>query len=131
MIGLDTNVLLRYLTRDDPAQYQTAARVIDEQLTVEERGFVSAIVVAELAWVLARSYRWPQLQVAAAMEFLLRANALTVEHPDEVAEAISVVREGRGDFADALIGSIAGQAGCAHTLTFDRDALRLPGFAPI
>ncbi|HEY5411270.1 MAG TPA: type II toxin-antitoxin system VapC family toxin [Caulobacteraceae bacterium] len=131
MIGLDTNVLLRYLTRDDPIQFSAAVRVIEEQLSVRERGFVSTIVLAELAWVLRRSYRWPVSQVAEMMERLLEADVLVIEHADEVSEAITVVRDGRGDFADALIGAVAGRAGCSHTLTFDRDALRLPGFAPV
>ncbi len=131
MIGLDTNVLLRYLTRDDPVQFSAAVRVIEEQLSVQERGFVSTIVLAELAWVLRRTYRWPASRVAEIMERLLNSDALVIEQPDEVSEAIAAVRDGRGDFADALIGAVAGRAGCSHILTFDRDALRLPGFAPV
>lgn len=131
MIGLDTNVLARYLIRDDPSQLAAAARLIERRLTEDEPGFVSAVVLAELAWVLGRSYRWSAAQVAAAVEVLVDAEVLVVEHEGEAAEAIAVVRSGRGEFADAFIAAIAGEAGCSHTLTFDRDALRLPGFAPV
>lgn len=131
MIGLDTNILLRYLTRDDPLQFSAAARVIEDRLSIQEQGFVSTVVLAELAWVLRRSYRWPALQIAETIERLMEAEVLVIEHIDEVAEAIAAVRDERGDFADALIGAVAGRAGCSHTLTFDRDALRLPGFAPV
>lgn len=130
MIGLDTNVLVRYLVRDDLSQLAAAARLIERRLTEADPGFISAVVMAEVAWVLGRSYRWSTLQAAAAVELLLNADVLVVEHAGEAAEAVEMVRDGRGDFADAFIGALAASAGCSHTVTFDRNALRLPGFAP-
>lgn len=131
MIGLDTNVLARYLVRDDASQLAAAIRLIERRLTEDEPGFVSGVVLAELSWVLRRSYRWSAARVVAAIEILVDADVLVVEHEGEAAEAIAMVRAGRGEFADAFITAIAEQAGCSQTLTFDRDALRLPGFAPV
>jgi predicted nucleic-acid-binding protein len=129
LIGLDTNVLARYLVRDDPSQLAAATRLIERRLTEHEPGFVSGVVLAELSWVLGRSYRWSAARVAAAMEVLVDAEVLVVEHEGAAAEAIAMVRDGRGEFADAFIAAIAEQAGCSQTLTFDRGALHLPGFA--
>ena len=131
MIGLDTNILARYLIRDDPSQLAAATRLIERRLTEDEPGFVSGVVLAELAWVLGRSYRWSASRVAAAIELLLNAEALVVEHEGAAAAAIAMVRDGRGEFADAFISAIASRAGCSTTVTFDRDALRLPGFAQV
>ena len=128
MIGIDSNVLVRYLCRDDPNQTALADQLIEQRLSLEEQGFISAIVIAETAWVLRRSYRWSTLQLADAMELLLAAGTLVVENSQAVAEAVTMVRQGRGDFTDALIGAAARKAGCSQVMTFDRGALRLPGF---
>ncbi len=131
MIGLDTNVLLRYLVRDHPSQLAAATRLIERRLTEDEPGFISAVVIAEVAWVLRRSYRWNASQVAAAIEKLFDADVLVVEHIGAAAEAVQRTRGGRGDFADAFISAIAARAGCSTTVTFGRDALRLPGFSAV
>ncbi len=128
MIGIDSNVLVRYLCRDDPNQTALADQLIEQRLSLEEQGFISAIVIAETAGVLRRSYRWSTLQLADAMELLLAAGTLVVENSQAVAEAVTMVRQGRGDFTDALIGAAARKAGCSQVMTFDRGALRLPGF---
>ncbi|HXA69192.1 MAG TPA: type II toxin-antitoxin system VapC family toxin [Stellaceae bacterium] len=131
MIGLDTNVLVRYLVRDDPIQFGKAIDLIEGRLSVDEPGFVSVVAMAELVWVLDRAYGFSDSEIAAAIERMLQADALMVESETEVFTAMIALREGRGSFSDALIGALGGKAGCAHTLTFDRKALRLPGFALI
>ena len=129
MIGLDTNVLVRYLTLDDPAQSARASDILERELTRESPGFVSAVVVAELVWVLERAYRWDRSAVAAAVEGLLQVEELRLEHEAEVYTAMFELRRSGADFADGLIGAIAASAGCSRTLTFDRAAQRRPGFA--
>jgi predicted nucleic-acid-binding protein len=128
MIGLDTNVLVRYLAQDDPVQSPKATEVIERQLTEQDAGFVSVVAMVETAWVLERAYGLAKQALAAAIERTLQADVLVVESEQEVFAAMIALREGRGSFADALIGALGARAGCSRTLTFDRKALRLPGF---
>ena len=128
MIGLDTNILVRFLTMDDPVQSPRAAQILEVVLSDEEPGFVSSVVLAETAWVLASNFGQGRAAVAEAMEGLLRLNNLQLEHPRAAAAAVTASMDESADFADALIGAIAAEAGCTRTLTFDRRASRLPGF---
>ena len=128
MIGLDTNILVRHLVQDDPVQSPKATTLIEERLTENNPGFISKVVMVETAWVLERSYALADHEIAAAIEVILQIENLVVENQSQVFTAMTALKEGRGTFADALIGSINLQAGCSRTLTFDRKALRLPGF---
>ena len=128
MIGLDTNVLVRYFAQDDPRQSWTATEVI-ERLTESDKGFVSLVTVIETVWVLTRVYDLSSKDVARAVERMLQADTLTVQNEQEVFAAVIALRTGRGSFADALIGALSTWAGCTSTLTFDKKAARLGGFA--
>jgi len=128
MIGLDSNVLIRYLTQDDPIQSAKATEIMERRLTERDPGFVSIVAMAEIVWVLDRAYDLTPRQIAAAIERMLQTDALVVEQERQVFTAMVAFREGRGAFADALIAELGTRAGCGHTLTFDRKALRLPGF---
>ena len=128
MIGLDTNVLVRYLAQDDPAQSQTATELIERRLSEAEPGFVSIVAMAEVAWVLERAYRLGGQEIAAAIEGILQSEVLTVENEQEIFTAMVALKEGRGSFADALIAALGVKAGCSHTVTFDQRARRLDGF---
>jgi predicted nucleic-acid-binding protein len=128
MIGLDTNVLVRYLAQDDPEQSKQATDIIERRLTEAEPGLVSIVAVVELVWVLDRAYGLGDREIAAAVERMLQAETLVVESEQAVFSAMVALREGWGSFADALIAALGAKAGCAHTVTFDRKALRLPGF---
>ena len=131
MIGLDTNVLVRYLVQDDPDQSAKATALMERRLTADEPGFISTVVMAETAWVLQRSYGWSGQDLASILEHILQVDVLVVEHDQQVAEAVSRLNAGEGSFSDALIAAMARGAGCSHTVTFDRRALRLPGFEPV
>jgi predicted nucleic-acid-binding protein len=128
VIGLDTNILLRYLAQDDPVQSPKATELIEERLTEGDPGFVSVVAMVETAWVLDRAYGLADHEIAAAIERMLQADVLVVENEQEVFAAMIALREGHGSFADALIGGLDRRAGCNRTLTFDRKALQLPGF---
>ncbi|MCP5431841.1 MAG: type II toxin-antitoxin system VapC family toxin [Alphaproteobacteria bacterium] len=128
MIGLDTNVIVRYLAQDDPVQSAVAADIFERRLTVERPGFVSLVAMVETVWVLDRVYGLDAAGLVGVVERLLAADALVVECEPEVYTAMEAVREGIGSFADALVAALGARAGCVHTLTFDRQALRLPGF---
>ena len=131
MIGLDTNVVVRYLTQDDAVQSAKATDLFERGLTEEEPGFVSVVAMVETAWVLERVYGLTAEELAAAIERMLEVNVLIVESEQEVFTAMIAVKEGRGSFADALIGALAAKVGCSHTVTFDQKALRLPAFQPL
>ena len=128
MIGLDTNILVRYLAQDDSVQSPRATEIVEGRLTEAGPGFVSVVTMAETAWVLDRVYRLSAHEIAAAIERILQIDALIVENEQEVFAAMIALREGRGSFPDALIAALGASAGCDRTLTFDRKALRIPGF---
>ena len=129
MIGLDTNILVRYLAQDDPVQSAKATELIEGRLTEQDPGFISVVAMAETAWVLERAYGLADADIARAIERTLQAGSIVVECEQEVFTAMVALKEGRGSFADALIGALGAKAGCSRTLTFDRKALRLSGFA--
>lgn len=129
MIGIDTNVLVRYLTQDDVVQSAKATQLIEHELSDEEPGFISVVVMVEIAWVLERAYGLPASAIALTIERILAVGVLYVECEQQVFAAAIVLREGRGSFADALIGALGARAGCSRTVTFDRKAARLPEFA--
>ncbi len=128
MIGLDTNILVRYFAQDDPVQSRKATVLIEGHLTEHTPGFISIVALAETIWVLKRAYGLAEKELAAVLERVLQAETLVVEHEAAVATALSALWKGYGSFADALIGAINAQAGCSRTVTFDRKAVRLPGF---
>jgi len=128
MIGLDTNIIVRYLAQDDPVQSLKATYVFEQLLTEQQPGFISVVAIVEIAWVLQRSYSLASGDIAAAIERMLQVEVLVVESEQEVFAAMIALKEGRGSFADALIGALCAKAGCVRTLTFDQKALRLPGF---
>jgi predicted nucleic-acid-binding protein len=126
MIGLDTNVVVRYLTHDDPAQTAAAATVMNS-LTPEDPGFLSIVVTAELVWVLETCYNFSKPEVIETLETLLRSKELILEGADVALQALSSFKNGRSDFTDCLIERTGHAAGCRHTVTFDRRAASLPG----
>jgi predicted nucleic-acid-binding protein len=128
MIGLDTNILVRYLAQDDPVQSPLATDVIERRLTEANPGFISIVVMVETVWVLDRAYGLADRQIAAALEHVLQADTLVVENEQEVFTATIALKEGGGSFADALLGALAARADCTRTLTFDKATSRLPGF---
>jgi predicted nucleic-acid-binding protein len=128
MIGLDTNILVRFLTQDDPVQSPQATEIIEHRLTEETPGFVSIVAIVETVWVLDRAYHATASEIAAAIERMLQATELVIESEQEVFAALVALKRGEGSFSDALVVALGTKAGCTHTLTFDRKALRLPGF---
>jgi predicted nucleic-acid-binding protein len=129
MIGLDTNIIVRYLMQDDAAMSARATQIFDTMLSAETPGFISIVAVAEVVWTLRSSYRIDRVRIANALESLLASSDLVVEREQDVFVAMLALRRGEGDFADALIGALGTRAGCSHTLTFDRKAAHLAGFA--
>jgi predicted nucleic-acid-binding protein len=128
MIGLDTNILVRYLVRDDPAQTAIATDIFEHRLTLANPGFVSVVAMVEIAWVLDRAYGFPSNEIAVAIERILQTDVLVVESEQEVFTAMTALKDRLGSFADSLIAALSAKAGCRSILTFDRSAWRLQGF---
>ncbi len=128
MIGLDTNILVRYFAQDDPVQSGLAAQIMERRLTEEQPGYISLVTMAETVWVLERAYDLSNLEISAVIERMLQSDTLSVQNEQEVFSAMIAFRTGKGSFSDALIEALGAWAGCTSTLTFDRKAIRLKGF---
>ncbi|KMT57644.1 PIN domain-containing protein [Pseudomonas fildesensis] len=126
MIGLDTNVLVRYVTQDDPVQSPKANALI-ESLTTFSPGFVSLVSVVELVWVLQSCYQSAKSDVVTVLETLLRTRELTIEHAEVIWRALRRFSANNADFADCLIERCAHAAGCEYTATFDLNAVKASG----
>jgi predicted nucleic-acid-binding protein len=128
VIGLDTNVIVRYLAQDDPRQSAAATRFIERSLSPENPGLITGVTLCEVVWVLAECYGADRARIRAVIEGLLSSKQLVVDEADVVWKALRAWTASAADFSDALIGQIVGARGGAKTLTFDRAAARLPGF---
>lgn len=130
MIGLDTNVLVRYIMQDDPKQSPRANRLM-ESLSAEEPGYVTVVSIIELYWVLTSCYALTGQQVKEALDVLLRSKEIVVDQAEQVMRALRVFDVGAADFADCLIERIAAAAGCTQTMTFDQAAAKHAGMSLI
>jgi len=126
MIGLDTNVLVRYIAQDDQKQSAVASELI-ESLTASSAGFIALVSVVELVWVLQSSYQSSKSEIIVVLETLLRTRELTLENAETVWQALRRFSESNADFADCLIERSANAAGCDHTVTFDSKAAKTAG----
>jgi len=123
VIGLDTNVVVRYIMQDEPKQGAQATRLF-ASFTPEQPGFVPLIAMVELTWVLSSCFGLPRHDIARALEGLLRAKEVVVENAALVARALRTYRGGSSDFADCIIERSAHAAGCRQTMTFDKAAAK-------
>jgi len=130
MIGLDTNVLVRYIMQDDVKQSAKATALI-ESLDADRHGFISVVSILELYWVLTSCYDLNNDQVKVALEVLLRTRQIVVDRADQILRALRVFESGKADFADCLIERTAAAAGCEETFTFDLSASKYAGMTLI
>jgi predicted nucleic-acid-binding protein len=126
MTGLDTNILVRYFTEDDPAQSRRAEVLLDA-FTKETPGFVSIVTLIELNWVLRSQYRLPKAELILYLERLLDSPELTVENQATVHQALQRFAHSKADFTDCLIERSGYVNGCQETVTFDVNASRFAG----
>jgi predicted nucleic-acid-binding protein len=124
VIGLDTNVLVRYLTQDDPTQSTRATKLMEQGLSEAEPGYVGLVVLAETAWVLQRLYSATAEEIRETVADLLATSQIVVENRAAVARALTLSRTGNCALADALIAASAEVAGCTAVVSFDRGAVR-------
>ena len=127
MVGLDTNVLVRYFAQDDTKQSALANRTI-ASLNKDEPGFISLIVLCELVWVLEDAYAMKKAGIIEILRTLLESDELIIEAKPIAWSAFNGFRDAALDYSDALIANVAKQSGCRHTLTFDQSAAKMAGF---
>jgi predicted nucleic-acid-binding protein len=127
MIGIDTNILVRFFVRDNERQTAVATRYLAERSETDP-AFVSAVVVCELVWVLEKSYGYSDAAIHNALASLFESSNIVVERTDLVDRAIAEAREAKADISDCIIAAIAADAGVEKTVTFDKPAAkRIPG----
>jgi len=132
VIGVDTNILLRIVVKDEPDQYARARRFVSENCTELSPGYVNRIVLCELAWTLERSYRLSRDEMAEAFTSLLSGFEFVFENRDAIERVLDYYGDIRGvGFVDMLVAELNREAGCSATATFDKRARRLKGFVSV
>lgn len=126
MIGLDTNVLVRYITQDDSKQSLQATKLIDS-LSAENQGFIAIVSLVELVSVLQGCYLATKSEVVSVLEKLLRAKEITVENAEIVWQALHAYARSNADFSDCLIECSGANAKCVHTVTLDSKTAKSAG----
>ena len=126
MIGIDTNILVRYLAQDDPVESLLADKLIDS-LSPDQPGFISTAVAVELVWVMQRFYSRTKAQTVEFLESFLQAEDMVIENANVGWQAVHSYARSNADFADCLIERSAHNARCTHTVTFDRKAAKTAG----
>lgn len=128
MIGLDTNVLVRFLVQDDQAQFERAQKLIGRQSRTADGVLISLIVLLETEWVLRSRYSLRKSEIIAAFSGLLASAELRFEDEHSIEAALFTWKDSTADFADCLIGARHRALGCRATASFDVKAAKLPGF---
>ena len=128
MIGLDTNVFIRYIVQDDEQQAQLATDVIENQCSVENPAFINEITLCEIVWVLKRAYRYDKAIILAVLKQLLSESEVYISSHAEAWEAYSDYETGNADFSDYFIARINKKMGCPFTFSFDKKACQHENF---
>jgi predicted nucleic-acid-binding protein len=131
MLGVDTNVLIRYLIRDDQRQYEGARRLIERETNKGEPVLVSLLVLLESEWVLRNQHELPKSEIVSALSAMLDTADLRFEDEQSVEQALYLWKDSTADFADCLIDARNLRLGCRATATFDSRALKLTGFVAV
>lgn len=122
MIGVDTNVLVRYITQDDATQSAVAVKWIEENCRVDSPGWINAIVLCEIVWVLSHAYGYDKETILLVLQRIFQAADLAVEQQEYAWAALRDYAQGSADFSDYLIAHLNHAVGCMHTVSFDKKA---------
>ncbi len=122
MIGIDTNILVRYIVQDDEEQARLATSVLEGELDGKNQGLVSAIVLCELVWVLRRAYGYGKEQVVEVLRSLMSSADLVVDRVDDAWRALREYETGSADFTDYYMGQMNRTLHAETTYTLDRKA---------
>ena len=128
MLGLDTNVLVRFLVRDDRTLFERAQKLIARELRTGDAVLISLIVLLETEWVLRSRYGFAKAEIATAFSGLLDSVDVRLEDEPSVESAMFIWKDSSADLADCLMGARHRALGCRATASFDTKAAKLPGF---
>ena len=128
MRAVDTNVLVRFFTKDDLKQYSEVERLFDECVRRQEQVFISIPVLCELVWALRSGYSQTRHQIAHVLDMLIDDGLFHMDQEPLIKIALDRYRHGKAGFADYLIGAMAADAGCRDTVSFDRGLRDDPAF---
>jgi len=128
MVGLDTNIVVRFVMQDDARQAVVANRIFNEEISPVSKGYIASIVLCEAVWVLVRSFKLNRRNIATAVETLLQASSLEIEHRQCAWDALRDFKNNSADYSDCLLARVNRQNGAPSTLTFDQDASQLEYF---
>ena len=124
MIGIDSNILVRYITQDDSKQATRAEKLLTSKCSKDAPGFINRIVLCELAWVLEKAYHYSREQIVNTFEQLFTTTELEIDGGDEAWAALADFKEKNIDFSDAYIGYLNKAVGCEGTYTLDQQAAK-------
>lgn len=128
MIGIDTNILVRYLVQDDVLQSQKATHLLENDCSTNKPAFINAVVLCELVWVLETAYEYNREIIATVLEKILRTKQFHIHEPEIIWQALHGYKNSKVDFADNFINHFNIKHDCEFTMTFDKKAGRLVGF---
>jgi predicted nucleic-acid-binding protein len=131
MIGIDTNILVRYIVQDDKQQADLATYLLEERLNDKNRGLVSAVVLCELVWVLSRAYGYGKEQVSEVLRTMLASADLVIDRMDDAFRALREYERGAADFSDYYIGQMNHTLNAETTYTLDQKAAVGSRFTPL
>jgi predicted nucleic-acid-binding protein len=123
MIGVDTNVLLRFHVADDAAQHATAASFFADR-SERSPAYISLVVLVEFVWSLRRTYGYSWHDIHTLLGALTMARDIRLERQDVVADALSIAIETNSGLVDNIVVLANRADGCASTMTFDKAAAR-------
>ena len=126
LIGIDTNVIARYVVQDDRQQADIATAFL-ESLDESQQGYISVIVLVELVWLLKRGYKQPKATIIDVIYKLVHTDYIQIENKKQVLQALTLFQNTSADFADALIATQNAEAGCDYSVTFDKGAAKHSG----
>jgi predicted nucleic-acid-binding protein len=124
VIGIDTNVLVRYIAQDDPVQSPRATALIEGECSADRPGFVTLVTLVETVWVSESCYDAGRKDIASMVRLIMGAKQLQVQDAETVWKALRVFESGSADFSDCLVAETAAAAGCERTVTFDKKAAK-------
>lgn len=125
MIGIDTNVLVRYLVQDDVRQSRLASHIIETVCTVKNPAYICTVVLCELVWVLSAAYGYNRKQVSMVLRQIMVTDAFEFQDHELAWAALRMYEDCQADFADCVIALQNINAGCRETYSFDKKAALL------
>jgi predicted nucleic-acid-binding protein len=128
MIGIGTNVIVRYIVQDDLKQAKAATKLIEKSCSTDNPGYINHIVLCELVWVLRRNYKLDKASICQVIEQIMRTDRIVIEDIQIVWKALETFKESKADFADCLLGQRNLQVGCQYTATLDDAASATNGY---